>query len=427
MALPAAATNRIPRVRCATIASLSAWESSPPPQELLEATRLTPRSFMSATYSRQVIASAVVPLPLESRNLHARIETYPDGVVADRTDRAGDVRAVEVIVHRVPCVGDRIDPVAVVHVAVAVVVEPVIVALGRIHPHVGGEIDVVVIHTGVDDGDHYIGAAGGDVPGGECADVRSRGRRAAQLPGVIEVPLLREQRIVRGGSGAHNEVRLDVLDTRLMRELRRHHGRAHACRSDHVMKTGYRCEGSLYMESRGAEHARRVRLAGGRAELDQIFAGHDARRRSLEPPISGQCVGRFASLTRGRRSSGAVQWSVVVGGTSRQGGDERRTPPCSCRPARHGVILSLVRSCCCGRKPVGNHNYHHPRISSPPSRDPGPRHRVRSPRRAFPPAYHRTSLPYIFFECIIIRGLSMPRLSSNPMASRRVILPPHLS
>src|SRR5213078_2778778 len=76
MALPAAATNRIPRVRCATIASLSAWESSPPPQELLEATRLTPRSFMSATYSRQVIASAVVPLPLESRNLHARIETF---------------------------------------------------------------------------------------------------------------------------------------------------------------------------------------------------------------------------------------------------------------------------------------------------------------------------------------------------------------
>src|SRR5207237_2236983 len=50
----------------------------------------------------------------------------PDGIVTGRTDRAGNVRAVEVIVHRVPCVGDRIDPVAVVHVAVAVVVEPVI-------------------------------------------------------------------------------------------------------------------------------------------------------------------------------------------------------------------------------------------------------------------------------------------------------------
>src|SRR5436853_1803347 len=172
----------------------------------------------------------------------------PDGVVADRADRAGNVRAVKVIVHRIARVGDRIDPVAVVHVPVVIVVETVVVTLGWIHPDVGGQVDVVVIHTGVEDCDHYIGAAGGDVPGRECADVRPRGRRAAQLPGVIEGPLMWEERIVRGGSGPHDEVRLDVLDARLLRELRRHHVGTHACRGDHVMKTGYRDEGPLYVE-----------------------------------------------------------------------------------------------------------------------------------------------------------------------------------
>src|SRR5437867_8257388 len=57
------------------MASNMAWENSRPPQLLLGATMLTPRSFMSFTYSRQSIASLVQPEPPASRNLHAMRRT----------------------------------------------------------------------------------------------------------------------------------------------------------------------------------------------------------------------------------------------------------------------------------------------------------------------------------------------------------------
>ena len=57
------------------MASNRAWENPPPPQLLLVATILTPRSFMSFTYSRQSIASAVLPEPVALRNLHAMSRT----------------------------------------------------------------------------------------------------------------------------------------------------------------------------------------------------------------------------------------------------------------------------------------------------------------------------------------------------------------
>lgn len=116
--------------------------------------------------------------------------------------------------------GDRIDAVAVVDVTVAVVVEPAVVALGGIHPHVGGEIDTLVVDAGVDDGNDHAGAAGGDVPGGERADIRSHGRGGAELTRVAEVPTPCEERIVRDRVSADYELRLDALDTRLTGELR---------------------------------------------------------------------------------------------------------------------------------------------------------------------------------------------------------------
>ena len=57
------------------MASSRAWENPTPPQLLLVAMILTPRSFMSFTYSRQSIASLVGPDPEAFRNLHAMRRT----------------------------------------------------------------------------------------------------------------------------------------------------------------------------------------------------------------------------------------------------------------------------------------------------------------------------------------------------------------
>ncbi len=78
---------------------------------------------------------------------------------------------------------DYIDAVAVIDVAVAVIVISVVVAVERIAKHVGGEVRVIVIDAGIDDGDDDVAAASGDVPGAWPIDVRVG--RATGLTEVI--------------------------------------------------------------------------------------------------------------------------------------------------------------------------------------------------------------------------------------------------
>src|SRR5262249_52057993 len=115
-----------------------------------------------------------------------------DAVVRRLRDRAGDVRAVALIVVRVLVRGDEV---------------PAGDALGV------GEIAALVVRTvrlardaGVDDGDRHT-AARREVP---------RARRADAL----HVPLLFHERVVRREERVHAGERLGRLDTRIVRELR---------------------------------------------------------------------------------------------------------------------------------------------------------------------------------------------------------------
>src|SRR5216684_5384416 len=74
MELPAAATNSISLALARLISSNRAWENAPPPQ-LFESTRtLAPlvaakAALACTTNSMALMASAVVPVPVASRNL----------------------------------------------------------------------------------------------------------------------------------------------------------------------------------------------------------------------------------------------------------------------------------------------------------------------------------------------------------------------
>ncbi len=155
---------------------------------------------------------------LEGHDLDLPVHAgHADAVVAGRADGAGAVRAVVVVVHRIAAAGDRVEAVHVVDDAVAVVVHAVARDLGRVDPHVGGQILVRVVHAGVDHADDDVGAADAVVPRLDGVDVSVRG--AAGLAGVVEPVQLGEAGIVGRGAGVDDVVALGVEDLRVLAQL----------------------------------------------------------------------------------------------------------------------------------------------------------------------------------------------------------------
>ena len=138
-----------------------------------------------------------------------------DAVIAVGGNGARDMGAVVVVVPGIAVVVDEIVAVIVVDVAVAVVVDAIVRDLARVHPHVLGEVRVVVIHTRIDDADDDVGA-GLDIPGLGRVDVGVGG--AAGLPGVVEAPERAQGRVVRDRVDRERVVGLHILDEVVARE-----------------------------------------------------------------------------------------------------------------------------------------------------------------------------------------------------------------
>src|SRR5262249_6882742 len=83
-------------------------------------------------------------------------------VVADGAERTRRVGPVPVVVHGIAVVIHRVDPVDVIHVSVAVIVDTVARDLAGIAPHVGREVRVRVVCSGIDVHDHDAATARGD-------------------------------------------------------------------------------------------------------------------------------------------------------------------------------------------------------------------------------------------------------------------------
>src|SRR5688572_1446850 len=91
--------------------------------------------------------------------------------VGSRADRSGHVRTVTVVVHGIAIVEHGVDAKNVVDEAVGVVIGIVAGDFARVAPHLRGEINVVVVDAGINDGNDDVGAAGGEVPGGHNINV----------------------------------------------------------------------------------------------------------------------------------------------------------------------------------------------------------------------------------------------------------------
>ena len=136
----------------------------------------------------------------------------PDGVVPDRADRAGHMAAVAGVgvVHGVGIVVGGVDAEAVVHLAVAVVVDPVAVAIRLVAEHVRGQVRMSVVDPGIDHGHDDVAAPRGDVPRLGGVDVRIRD--PAVLARVVEAPETAEARIAGNDLGVDDPVGLRVED-----------------------------------------------------------------------------------------------------------------------------------------------------------------------------------------------------------------------
>ena len=137
-----------------------------------------------------------------------------DPVVAHRAYDPGHVRPVTVVVHGIGVSVDGIDAVTIVDMAVAVVVDAVVVAVGRVLKDVRRKILVVVVDTGVDHRNDDVVAPRRDIPGLGGVDIRVDGETG--LAGVVEPHLAGKAGIVRNRIDADDVVGLDVCHIRML-------------------------------------------------------------------------------------------------------------------------------------------------------------------------------------------------------------------
>ena len=106
----------------------------------------------------------------------------------------------------------KIPAVHVVNETVVIIVGAVAGDLTGVDENVRRQIGMIHLHAIVDDGDDDVRIAQSDVPGTRQLGVRAGS--AIELAGVAQVPLIGEQRIVRGETLAHlhDEIRLGPLD-----------------------------------------------------------------------------------------------------------------------------------------------------------------------------------------------------------------------
>jgi hypothetical protein len=81
-------------------------------------------------------------------------------IVGGGANSAGDVRAMPVVVHRVASIENGVNAKDVIDDSVVIVVEIVSSNFVGIAPHLGGQILVIIINAGVDDGDDHVRISG---------------------------------------------------------------------------------------------------------------------------------------------------------------------------------------------------------------------------------------------------------------------------
>src|SRR5262245_35686269 len=132
---------------------------------------------------------------LAGHDLDIPVDTHHAAIVVPyRADGSGHMSSVVVIIHWIRVVIPGIDAITVIDITIAVIVDPVIVAVSRIAEHVGRQIWVIIINSRIDHGYDHVTASGGVVPGFRCIDIGVRG--PARLTDIVKSPHLAKTGII---------------------------------------------------------------------------------------------------------------------------------------------------------------------------------------------------------------------------------------
>ena len=156
----------------------------------------------SASASGEELAPGQLHLLADAHDAHAIVSHSADGSRA--------VRSVALVIHGITAVGDGVDAIHVVDVAVSIVVLPVAGNFSRVHPHIRGNVGVVVVDARVDHKHGDVARSRRLPPGAWLASVWL----VVHDANLRHAPKLSEARVVRRGRlvGIQHAVGLGVLD-----------------------------------------------------------------------------------------------------------------------------------------------------------------------------------------------------------------------
>ena len=112
-------------------------------------------------------------------------------------------------------IGGEVPAVGVVDIAIGIIIDAIPRDLAGIDKQIGREVGMGEFHPVIHDRNHGVGGTGGHIPGRRGVDIGIHS--AAGDPGVFQVPLQIEQRIVGGGEFAEvaEGVRLNPGQSRI--------------------------------------------------------------------------------------------------------------------------------------------------------------------------------------------------------------------
>jgi hypothetical protein len=229
------------------------------------------------------------------------------------------------IVHRVGVAIDGIDAVAIVDVTVGIRVDQISIAIRVVAEHVGREILVRVIDTGVDHGDHHVARARLDVPGFVRGDVRHYGRWLfAELARIAQPDLPPELRVIGHDACVVAEIGFDVLDVVLYRQRRHRAGGVAAFTQRNEPQPRHAAKLALRTQRGIAQRLLQCGSGNTGLELDEELTGHDTwpLQKLLSRVTKGQLRARSCATRLGAGGSDRSASLVLqrAGSVRRAGG-----------------------------------------------------------------------------------------------------------
>ena len=113
--------------------------------------------------------------------------------------------------------------VDIVNEAVAIIIDPIARDLATVHPHVGSQVGMHVIHARINHRHYHLRRVHRPRHRACCQELHIRSRRPRRavhtLSGVLQRPHVRKARVIRRGGGMAQVVRLHRLHVRVVLQV----------------------------------------------------------------------------------------------------------------------------------------------------------------------------------------------------------------